>query len=210
MMLLIHCLHIAFVAIAIKKIKIAICDPIFSLGERFFFICLINEMNKIHSNNHSWVHNYVFLCSFIPLYNVMQRDVPRFMWWYKFKQQFVLLHFRCITSKSRQTPKGSFFSLSSRKKNKTSNSVVCFLQDVLTCLQTLSCKKRMFSFMAPRKGRNMNFCKTSGEIKEACTAQKKMPTLLWSPRRYQSKSQPPHTFLIILCSNWVRGGKTRT
>lgn len=110
-------------------------------------------------------------------------------------------------------PKASFFSLSSRKekkhknKTKTSNCVVCVLQDVLTCLQTLSYKKRTFSFMAPRKGRNMNFCKTSGEIKEACTAQKKMPTLLWSPRLYQSKSLPPHTFLIFLCSNWVSGEK---
>lgn len=54
--------------------------------------------------------------------------------------------------------------------------VVCFLEELQTCRHHNI--ENVFSFLAPKKGRNMNSCKTSREIKEARTFQKKMPTLL--------------------------------
>lgn len=66
MMFLIQDLHITFVAIAMKKIKIIICSRLVCAHEKKSLISLNNGMNKIHHNNWSWGRNYILyvLCPY--------------------------------------------------------------------------------------------------------------------------------------------------
>lgn len=82
-----------------------------------------------------------------------------------------------------------------------------FPRELPTCRQTPH-RGCVFLFFFSSKERSQHeLVQSSREIKEACTFQKKMPTLLWSPRLYKSKSQPPHTRFHFFCVATQWAGK---